>query len=247
MRLTLVLPARCVTRPTDSREIPVSCAIRPTRRIIFPTALLPTPRLPLSTRRISNCAGNATTCAVLAGIVSAVGRTLRGEGGRLIGDVIQTDAALNPGNSGGPLVSSAGEVIGINTATIMGAQGICFSVASNSASYVLGQILQHGRVRRARLGIAGEQVSLPERLQHRARLDQKSAVLVADVLVGTPAAVAGLKPGDVLVSLDTTIVTGIDDITRVLDASRIGVTVTARLIRDGQVETIAIVPDERAG
>ncbi len=184
---------------------------------------------------------------VTAGIVSAVGRTLRGEGGRLIGDVIQTDAALNPGNSGGPLVSSAGEVIGINTATIMGAQGICFSVASNSASYVLGQILQHGRVRRARLGIAGDQVALAERLRHRARLDQKSAVLVADVLAGTPAAVAGLKAGDVLVSLDTTIVTGIDDITRVLDGSRIGVTVTARLVRDGQIEVIAIVPDERSG
>ncbi len=184
---------------------------------------------------------------VTAGIVSAVGRTLRGDGGRLIGDVIQTDAALNPGNSGGPLVSSAGEVIGINTATISGTQGICFSVASNSASYVLGQILQHGRVRRARLGIAGEQVTLPERLRHRAGLDQKSGVLVADVMPDTPAAVAGVRPGDIVVSLDTTVVTGIDDISRALDGSRIGVTVTARLIRDGQIEVIAVVPDERSG
>ena len=184
---------------------------------------------------------------VTAGIVSAVGRTLHGEGGRLIGDVIQTDAALNPGNSGGPLVSSAGLVIGINTATISGAQGICFSVASNSASYVLGQILQHGRVRRARLGIAGEQVTLPERLRHRAGLDQKSGVMVADVLAGTPAAAAGLRPGDLLISLDMSIVTGSDDITRVLDASRIGREVMARVIRDGQIEVVAVVPDERSG
>ena len=100
-----------------------------------------------------------------AGIVSAVGRSLRAQNGRLIGDVIQTDAALNPGNSGGPLVNSRAEVIGVNTAVIMGAQGICFSVASNTAQHVLTQILQHGRVRRARLGIAGDQVRLPQRMQ----------------------------------------------------------------------------------
>ena len=107
---------------------------------------------------------------VTAGIVSAVGRTLMGHGGRMIGDVIQTDAALNPGNSGGPLVSSAGEVIGINTASIMGAQGICFSVASNTALHVLQQVLKHGRVRRARIGIAGEQVLLTDRMRHQAGL-----------------------------------------------------------------------------
>ena len=99
-----------------------------------------------------------------AGIVSAVGRSLRAQNGRLIGDVIQTDAALNPGNSGGPLVNSRAEVIGVNTAVIMGAQGICFSVAANTAQHVLTQVLQHGRVRRARLGIAGDQVALPQRL-----------------------------------------------------------------------------------
>ena len=183
---------------------------------------------------------------VTAGIVSAVGRSLRGAGGRLIGDVIQTDAALNPGNSGGPLVSSAGDVIGINTATIMGAQGICFAVASNSASFVLGQILQHGRVRRARLGIAGEQVQLPERLRHRANLEQKSGVLVVEVMPGTPAAAAGLRASDLLVGLESTVVTGIDDIARALDWSRIGKSVDARLIRDGKIEVLGIVPDERA-
>ena len=104
---------------------------------------------------------------VTAGIVSAVGRSLRAQNGRLIGDVIQTDAALNPGNSGGPLVNSRAEVIGVNTAVIMGAQGICFSVASNTAQHVLTQVLQHGRVRRARLGVAGDQVALPQRIKVR--------------------------------------------------------------------------------
>ncbi len=182
---------------------------------------------------------------VTAGIVSAVGRTLRGQGGRLIGDVIQTDASLNPGNSGGPLVSSAAEVIGINTATIMGAHGICFSVASNTALHVLGQILKHGRVRRARLGIAGEQIPLPERLRHRAQLVQSSGVRIGEVLAHTPAQSAGLVAGDILVALDGVAVTGIDDITRTLDESRIGRNVGAKFLRDGRIEERTIVPDER--
>ena len=182
---------------------------------------------------------------VTAGIVSAVGRSLRGEAGQLISDVIQTDAALNPGNSGGPLVSSAGEVIGINTASIMGAQGICFSVASNTALHVLGQILQHGRVRRARLGIAGEQVPLPERWRHRSGIEQKSAVRIAEIVPGMPAAGAGLQAGDVLFSLDQIPVTGIDDITRTLDESRIGRPITARILRDGVPLQVTLVPDER--
>src|SRR5215475_6056132 len=124
---------------------------------------------------------------VTAGIISAVGRSLRAQNGRLIGDVIQTDAALNPGNSGGPLVSSAGEVIGINTAMIMGAQGICFSVAANTALHVLTQILAHGRVRRARIGIVAEQVPLSARLAYRNGLAQPSAVSVREVQSGTPA------------------------------------------------------------
>src|SRR3990172_132107 len=127
---------------------------------------------------------------VTAGIVSAVGRSLRSQSGRLIGDVIQTDAALNPGNSGGPLVNSRAEVIGVNTAVIMGAQGICFSVASNTAQHVLTQILQHGRVRRARLGIAGDQVHLPQRLRVKTGLTQEAGVRVAEVFPSTPAAAA---------------------------------------------------------
>ena len=124
------------------------------------------------------------------------------QNGRLIGDVIQTDAALNPGNSGGPLVNSRAEVIGVNTAVIMGAQGICFSVASNTAQHVLTQILQHGRVRRARLGIAGDQVRLPQRIKAATGLTQEAGVRVVEVQPGSPAAGGRLEPGDVIVGLD---------------------------------------------
>jgi S1-C subfamily serine protease len=184
---------------------------------------------------------------VTAGIVSAVGRSLRAQNGRLIGDVIQTDAALNPGNSGGPLVNSRSEVIGVNTAVIMGAQGICFSVASNTAQHVLTQVLQHGRVRRAKLGIAGDQVALPQRLKARTGLTQESAVRVVEVQPGSPAQSGGLEPGDVIVALDKDAVTGIDDIARILDGSRIDKRVSVRILRDGALDTVDIVPTERVG
>jgi len=183
---------------------------------------------------------------VTAGIVSAVGRSLRAQNGRLIGDVIQTDAALNPGNSGGPLVNSRAQVIGVNTAVIMGAQGICFSVAANTAQHVITQILQHGRVRRARLGIAGDQVSLPQRLRAQARLSQAAGVRVVEVQPGSPAAVAGLEPGDVILALDQDTVTGIDDIARVLDGSKIGKRVSVRVLREAaRLKTLELVPTER--
>jgi S1-C subfamily serine protease len=182
---------------------------------------------------------------VTAGIISAVGRSLRAQNGRLIGDVIQTDAALNPGNSGGPLVNSRAEVVGVNTAVIMGAQGICFSVAANTAQHVLTQVLQHGRVRRARLGIAGDQVALPQRLRVRADLTQESGVRVVEVQPGSPAQSGGLQPGDVIVGLDQDVVTGIDDIARILDGSRIDKRVAIRILRDGNLETVDIVPTER--
>jgi len=182
---------------------------------------------------------------VTAGIVSAVGRSLRAQNGRLIGDVIQTDAALNPGNSGGPLVNSRAEVIGVNTAVIMGAQGICFSVASNTAQHVLTQVLQHGRVRRARLGLAGDQVSLPQRLKIRTGLTQDAGVRVVEVQPGSPAHSGGLEPGDVIVGLDRDTVTGIDDIARLLDGTRIDKSVAVRVLRDGALITLNIVPTER--
>jgi S1-C subfamily serine protease len=182
---------------------------------------------------------------VTAGIVSAVGRSLRAQNGRLIGDVIQTDAALNPGNSGGPLVSSAGEVIGINTAMIMGAQNICFSVAANTALHVLTQVLRHGRVLRARIGIVAEQTALPARLVYRTGLDRATGVCIREVQPDSPAAEAGLERGDFLVRLDGYPVTGVDDMFRLLDAERIGKVVTATLVRDGQVIEVTVRPIER--
>ncbi len=182
---------------------------------------------------------------VTAGIVSAVGRSLRAQSGRLIGDVIQTDAALNPGNSGGPLVSSRGEVIGINTAMIMGAQGICFSVAANTAQHVLTQILRHGRVRRARLGLAGDQVALPQRLRHAAGLAQMSAVRAIEIQPQGPSALAGLEPGDLILAIDAEPVTGVDDIARLLDETRIGRDVAVSLLRGSHIHEIRVRPDER--
>jgi len=182
---------------------------------------------------------------VTAGIVSAVGRSLRAQNGRLIGDVIQTDAALNPGNSGGPLVNSRGELIGVNTAVIMGAQGICFSVASDTAKHVLTQILQHGRVPRAWLGIAGDQVHLPQRIKAATGLTQAAGVRVIEVQPRSPAHAGGIVPDDVIVGVDKDVVTGTDDIARVLDGTRIDKRVSIHLLREGRPRTLEVVPTER--
>ena len=184
---------------------------------------------------------------VTAGIVSAVGRSLRAQNGRLIGDVIQTDAALNPGNSGGPLVSSAGEIIGINTAMIAGAQGICFSVASNTALHVLTQVLRHGRVRRARIGIVAEQIPLPLRLADRAGVKQSSAVRIRELQPGSPADRGGLQAGDILLSLDHVPVTGVDDVSRLLDDAAIGRQVMATILRNEIVIECTVAPEDREG
>lgn len=182
---------------------------------------------------------------VTAGIVSAVGRSLRAQNGRLIGDIIQTDAALNPGNSGGPLANSAGQVIGINTAVIMGAQGICFSVASNTALHVLTQILAHGRVRRARIGVVAEQVPLPARVAYKAGLSQASAVRIREVQAGSPAAQAGLNSGDLIVRLDGATVTGVDDLFRMLDERRIDTAVTVTVVRGSVPTDVEVRPIDR--
>ncbi len=182
---------------------------------------------------------------VTAGIVSAVGRSLRAQNGRTIGDVIQTDAALNPGNSGGPLVSTKAEVIGINTAMIMGAQGICFSVASNTARTILSQILRHGRVRRAQIGIVGHQAPIARAIADRAGLSNTSGVRVVEVQTGSPADAAGVRRGDLLVALDGETITGVDDIGRLLDDSRIGVSATLQMLRSGAPLFVSILPMER--
>jgi len=169
--------------------------------------------------------------SVTAGVISALGRSLRSKSGRLIDDVIQTDAALNPGNSGGPLVSSQGEVIGINTAIIAGAQGICFAVAANTARFVLGELVAHGRVRRAYLGIGAGTVPLPRRIALRLGLAQRTGAVVSTVEVGSPADQAGLLTGDILLAVDGAAVTGADDLVRLLDAEKIGRTIPLDVLR----------------
>jgi S1-C subfamily serine protease len=177
-----------------------------------------------------------------AGIVSALGRSLRSRTGRMIEDIVQTDAALNPGNSGGPLVASNGDVVGINTAIIQGAQGLCFAVASNTASFVLGELLAHGRVRRGSLGIAAQTVPLARRIAFAAGLEQASAAMIASLDPQGAAAVAGLLAGDRIVSFDGVRVTGIDDLIRLLDAGRIGRAVVVAVVRGTTLHEFTIVP-----
>ena len=182
---------------------------------------------------------------VTTGVVSALGRSLRSHNGRLIDDVIQTDAALNPGNSGGPLVSSRGEVVGINTAVIMGAQGICFAVAANTASFVLGELVRHGRVRRAFIGIAAQQTAIPPLRRRAARLAQDRAVMIGTVEPNSAAERAGLRPGDIIVALDGVTIAGADDLVRALTGDKIGCSVAFDVLRGTERLTLAAVPQER--
>ena len=181
---------------------------------------------------------------VTTGVVSALGRSLRARSGRLIDDVIQTDAALNPGNSGGPLVSTRGEVVGINTAMIQRAQGICFAVASNTAVFAVSEFIAHGRVRRAHIGIAAETVPLPRRIGLATGAGAR-AIRVSEVEPGGPAAAAGVLAGDLLLSLDGVAIEGADALIRLLNAERIGRATTLALLRGGVVEHRTVMPVER--
>jgi len=182
---------------------------------------------------------------VTTGVVSALGRSLRSRSGRLIDDLIQTDAALNPGNSGGPLVSSRGEVVGINTAVIMGAQGICFAVAANTASFVLGELVRHGRVRRAFIGIAAQQTAIPARRRRIFGLNQQGAVMVGTIEPDSAAARAGLTTGDIVVALDGQTIAGADDLVRALTGEKIGRDVALDVLRGIERLTLSVVPQER--
>jgi S1-C subfamily serine protease len=182
---------------------------------------------------------------VTAGVVSATGRSLRSTTGRLIDDVIQTDAALNPGNSGGPLIDSSGRVIGINTAVIRGAQGICFSVAANTALDVLTQILRYGRVRRASLGIEGAQTVIPRHVARASGVEQSSGVRVVKVQASSPAAHAEIKSGDLIVALDDQPVLGIDDLLKLLNHELVSRDVKITLLRRGEKRDRYVAAEER--
>src|SRR3954447_17935137 len=182
---------------------------------------------------------------VTAGVISALGRSLRATSGRMIEDVIQTDAALNPGNSGGPLVSPRGEVIGINTAIIQGAQGICFAVAANTANHELGELVRHGHVRRAYIGISAQQTAIPRRLQLAAGLTQSTAATITESVQGGAANRAGLLSGDMIVRLDGQPVTGADDLVRLLTGDRIGKMVEIDVLRLGKLRQFTLAPEER--
>ena len=184
-------------------------------------------------------------CTVTAGVVSALGRSLRGQSGRQIDDVLQTDAALNPGNSGGPLVDSQARVIGVNTATIMGAQGLCFAVAANTALFVATEILRHGIVRRSHLGVAAQTVGIPRRIVRALERGPETAARVFTVETGSPADKAGLISGDLMLSIDGAPLTGVDHLHRLLTAERIGKAAEIKVLRLGKVVDLTAIPCER--
>ena len=181
---------------------------------------------------------------VTAGIVSALGRSMRGATGRLLDNIIQTDAALNPGNSGGPLVDSAGAVIGVNTAVILPAQGICFAIASNTAERVAIALIREGRVRRAYLGISAQDLPLLRRVVRHFDLPRESGARVEAVTRDSPAAQAGIRVGDVIVALGDTPIAGVDDLQRVLTGGRIGDTVEVIVLRRDQRVALSVTPRE---
>jgi len=184
--------------------------------------------------------------SLTAGVVSALGRTLRSESGRLIDDVIQTDAALNPGNSGGPLVNSRGEVIGVNTAVILPAQGLCFAVASNLAQYVVGKLIMEGRVRRGYLGIAGQAIRIDKRMAKMLELEQFAGVLIQEVVPDSSAYNVELKNGDLIVGFDGKKIQSIDDLHKILDEHSISKAAKLKLIRDRKPLEIIVIPGELA-
>ena len=181
---------------------------------------------------------------VTAGVVSALGRSLRSYSGRLIDDVIQTDASLNPGNSGGPLVDSAGRVIGVNTATILPAQGICFAIGINTAKFVASRLLRDGRIRRSYIGVSAQTIPVHRRVVRFYDLPKEMGVVVLGLEENSPAKRAGLREGDVIIALDGHPVAGVDDLHRVLTDVRVGVSSSLTVLRWTEKLELKIVPEE---
>ena len=183
---------------------------------------------------------------VTAGVVSAMGRTMRSRSGRLIDGVIQTDAALNPGNSGGPLVDSQGQVIGVNTATIMGAQGICFAIGADTAEFVASRLIRDGRIRRSYIGVTGQGVALHRRLVRYYDLASESGLLVLEVVQGSPAQLAGLRERDVLIRFAGKPISGVDDLHRMLTDERNGIACEVEVVRGTELLKLVVTPRPRA-
>jgi S1-C subfamily serine protease len=183
-------------------------------------------------------------CTVTSGVVSALGRSLRSISGRLIDNIIQTDAALNPGNSGGPLVTSRGEVIGVNTAMILAAQGICFAIGINTAKFVAGRLIKEGKIRRSYIGLGGQNVPLLRRIVRFYHLPVESGVLVVSLEENSPAKRAGLSEGDIIVGLDGQPIAGIDDLHRMLTEEKVGVKTTLLILRQTEKLNLSIIPEE---
>lgn len=191
---------------------------------------------------IGNPLGFAAT--VTAGVVSALGRSLRSRSGRLMDDIIQTDAALNPGNSGGPLVNSRGEVIGVNTAIISGTQGLCFAIAANTVRFVIGRLIRDGRIRRSYVGVAGQNAPIARQIVRFYGLAVESGVLVATIEPDSPASKGPLREGDVIIALDGHHVSGIDQLHRLLTEERIGKDTALTIIRRTDKLEISVTPGE---
>lgn len=181
---------------------------------------------------------------VTTGVVSALGRTLRANNGRLIDDVIQTDAALNPGNSGGPLVNSEGRVIGVNTAVISGAQGLCFAVSSNLATYVAGQLVINGKVKRAQLGVAAQPVNLTRRMIGANQLATKTGVYIYEILADANIYNNQLRTGDIIVEFDGKPVGGVDNLHKYLNEEAVGKKLSLEVLRGGRKQTVTVIPGE---
>ena len=179
---------------------------------------------------------------VTAGVVSALGRSLRGKSGRLIDDVIQTDAALNPGNSGGPLCDSRGRVIGVNTAMIGGAQGLCFAIAAQTAEFVASRLIHEGRVRRSYVGIGGQTVPIPRKVVRHYDLPVETGLLIVSVEPGSPAATGGLEAGDIVVRGGDRPVAGIDALVKLLGEDQVGVTLPLVVLRGTRLVDLRVTP-----
>jgi S1-C subfamily serine protease len=177
-------------------------------------------------------------------VVSALGRSLRARSGRLMDDILQTDASLNPGNSGGPLVTTGGEVVGINTAIIQQAQGICFAIASNTVRFVASKLMRDGRIRRSSIGVAGQQTPIPRAIARAHQLVAASGVLALSVESRSPAEAAGIRPGDVILAFGGTPVSGVDDLHRLLTEERIGVDAPIVVLRGGERTVLTVRPAE---